>query len=214
MSSINSVNLIGRLTAGPRASTRASGHDAVRKMRIAVQRPRGKDGEDKGANYFDVVAFGRPGRQTAASTCARAARSPSPGSLNHSEWNAEDGSVAPARRDHRRQRDVPRRPASSDEAAEEQETAVAAGVGAEDDSRLLSSPIDGTPPKPGGVPLPVSASTSKIRHDRHLSHPAVLPRSRRQIASRCSPAIGDEQLPSLHISRSRSSGRSSTLRDQ
>ena len=100
-------------------------------MRVAVQRRRGKDGEDKGANYFDVVAFGgqavncgkylRKGRQIALT-----------GHLNHSEWTAEDGSS--------RQRveiiadnvmflDGPKR-----EEAEEQETAVAAGVGAEDDT--------------------------------------------------------------------------------
>jgi single-stranded DNA-binding protein len=75
MSSINSVSLIGRLTQDPAVTPST---DTTRcKMRIAVQRGRGKDGEDKGANYFDVVAFeARP--STAASTCARAARSPLP----------------------------------------------------------------------------------------------------------------------------------------
>ena len=129
MSSINSVNLIGRLTQDP---TVTPSTDSTRcKMRVAVQRRRGKDGEDKGANYFDVVAFGgqavncgkylRKGRQIALT-----------GHLNHSEWTAEDGSS--------RQRveiiadnvmflDAPKR-----EDDEEQETAVAAGVGAEDDT--------------------------------------------------------------------------------
>ncbi len=128
MSSINSVNLIGRLTQDPAVTPSA---DSTRcKMRVAVQRRRGKDGEDKGANYFDVVAFGgqavncgkylRKGRQIALT-----------GHLNHSEWTAEDGSS--------RQRveiiadnvmflDGPKR-----EDDEEPETAVAAGVGAEDD---------------------------------------------------------------------------------
>jgi len=129
MSSINSVNLIGRLTQDPAVTPST---DSTRcKMRVAVQRRRGKDGEDKGANYFDVVAFGgqavncgkylRKGRQIALT-----------GHLNHSEWTAEDGSS--------RQRveiiadnvmflDAPKR-----EDDEEQETAVAAGVGAEDDT--------------------------------------------------------------------------------
>ena len=129
MSSINSVNLIGRLTQDPAVTPST---DTTRcKMRIAVQRRRGKDGEDKGANYFDVVAFGgqavncvkylRKGRLIALT-----------GHLNHSEWTAEDGSS--------RQRveiiadnvmflDGPKR-----EDAEEQEPAVVAGVGAEDDT--------------------------------------------------------------------------------
>jgi single-strand DNA-binding protein len=129
MSSINSVSLIGRLTQDPAVTP--STETTRCKMRIAVQRRRGKDGEDKGANYFDVVAFGgqavncgkylRKGRQIALT-----------GHLNHSEWTAEDGSS--------RQRveiiadnvmflDAPKR-----DEAEDQETAVAAGVGTEDDT--------------------------------------------------------------------------------
>ena len=56
MSSLNSVNLIGRLTQDPAVNPST---DTTRcRMRIAVQRRKGKNGEDKGANYFDVVAFG------------------------------------------------------------------------------------------------------------------------------------------------------------
>lgn len=128
MSSLNSVNLIGRLTRDPAVNPRT---DTTRcRMRIAVQRRKGKNGEDKGANYFDVVAFGgqavncgkflSKGRQIAVT-----------GHLNHSEWAAEDGSS--------RQRveiiadnvmflDGPKR-----DEADEQDTAVAAGVGTEDD---------------------------------------------------------------------------------
>lgn len=128
MSSINSVSFVGRLTQDPAVTP--STETTRCKMRIAVQRRRGKDGEDKGANYFDVVAFGgqavncgkylRKGRQIALT-----------GHLNHSEWTAEDGSS--------RQRveivadnvmflDGPK----SDDTGP-QETAVAAGGGAEDD---------------------------------------------------------------------------------
>jgi single-strand DNA-binding protein len=129
MSSINSVSVVGRLTQDPETTTKND--KTVCRMRIAVQRRRGKDGEDKGANYFDVVAWDgqavncgkylRKGRQIALT-----------GHLNHNEWKAEDGSS--------RQRveiiadnvmflDAPKR-----DEAEQQETAVAAGVGTEDDS--------------------------------------------------------------------------------
>ncbi len=128
MSSINSVSVIGRLTQDPAVTPST---DITRcKMRIAVQRRKGKNGEDKGANYFDVVAFGgqavncgkylSKGRQIALT-----------GHLNHSEWTAEDGSS--------RQRveiiadnvmflNAPKR-----DEVDDQETAVAAGVGTEDD---------------------------------------------------------------------------------
>ena len=56
MSTINTATLIGRLTQDPATTT--NGETTRCKMRLAVQRRRGKDGEDKGANYFDVVAFG------------------------------------------------------------------------------------------------------------------------------------------------------------
>lgn len=89
MSSINTVTLLGRLTQDP--ATAANGETTKCKMRIAVQRRRGKNGEDKGASYFDVVAWGsqaincgkylRKGRQIALT-----------GHLNHNEWTAEDGS--------------------------------------------------------------------------------------------------------------------------
>jgi single-strand DNA-binding protein len=127
MSSINSVNLIGRLTQDPETTTKND--KTVCRMRIAVQRRRRRNGDDNGANYFDVVAFDgqgvncgkylRKGRQIALT-----------GHLNHNEWKAEDGSS--------RQRveiiadnvmflDGPK----SDEA--DSDEAVPAGVGAEDD---------------------------------------------------------------------------------
>jgi single-strand DNA-binding protein len=89
MSSINSVNLIGRLTQDPETTTKND--KTVCRMRIAVQRRRRRNGDDNGANYFDVVAFDgqgvncgkylRKGRQIALT-----------GHLNHNEWRAEDGS--------------------------------------------------------------------------------------------------------------------------
>ena len=129
MSSLNSVSLIGRLTQDPTVTP--SAENTRCKMRIAVQRPRGKNGEDKGAHYFDVVVFGgqavncgkflRKGRQIALT-----------GHLNHSEWTAEDGSS--------RQRveivanNVMFLDGAKRDDAEETDEPVAAGVGTEDDT--------------------------------------------------------------------------------
>jgi len=89
MSSINSVSVVGRLTQDPETTTKND--KTVSRMRIAVQRRRRRNGDDNGANYFDVVAFDsqavncgkylHKGRQIALT-----------GHLNHNEWTAEDGS--------------------------------------------------------------------------------------------------------------------------
>ena len=87
---MNSINLTGRLTRDPEA--RSTRDDAtVAEFRLAVQRRRGRGGEDRGAVYIDVVAFGAlagsiieylaKGRQVAVS-----------GRLEHDQWEAEDGS--------------------------------------------------------------------------------------------------------------------------
>jgi hypothetical protein len=44
---MNSVNLVARLTAAPSIEER--GGTQVGRLRLAVQRQRGKDGEDRGA---------------------------------------------------------------------------------------------------------------------------------------------------------------------
>ena len=86
---MNSINLTGRLTRDPEA--RSTRDDAtVAEFRLAVQRRR-RGGEDRGAVYVDVVAFGglagsiveylAKGRQVAVS-----------GRLEHDQWEAEDGS--------------------------------------------------------------------------------------------------------------------------
>ena len=86
---MNSINLTGRLTADPEMRTTHS-DTAVTEFRLAVQRRRSRDGEDRGAVYVDVVCFGRlaescgeylsKGRQVAAS-----------GRLEHDEWETEGG---------------------------------------------------------------------------------------------------------------------------
>jgi len=84
---MNSVNLIGRLTANP--ELHSYGDTTVARMRLAVQRPP-KDGEDRGADFIDVTTFGRQ-----ASVCeqylAKGRRVAVQGRLRHSEWQSEDG---------------------------------------------------------------------------------------------------------------------------
>jgi len=83
------LSLTGRLTADPELRSTHSGA-SVGQLRLAVPRRRGRDGEDRGAVFVDVVTFGRlaescgeylaQGRQVAVS-----------GRLELDEWEAEDG---------------------------------------------------------------------------------------------------------------------------
>ncbi len=54
---MNSINLTGRLTADPEMRTSHSA-TAVTNFRLAIQRRRSREGEDRGAVYVDVVCFG------------------------------------------------------------------------------------------------------------------------------------------------------------
>ena len=86
---MNSINLTGRLTADPEMRSTHSA-TAVTNFRLAVQRRRSREGEDRGAVYVDVVCFGglaescgeylSKGRQVAA--CGR---------LELDEWETEGG---------------------------------------------------------------------------------------------------------------------------
>jgi single-strand DNA-binding protein len=53
---MNSINLTGRLTADP--ETRSARETDVGHFRLAIQRRRSREGEDRGAVYVDVVTFG------------------------------------------------------------------------------------------------------------------------------------------------------------
>jgi single-strand DNA-binding protein len=86
---MNSVNLTGRLTTGPELHDRSG--TQVGRLRLAIQRPRGKDGEDRGADYVDVTTFGRQA-EVCGSYLAKGRRVAISGHLRHSEWEAEDGS--------------------------------------------------------------------------------------------------------------------------
>ena len=84
---MNSVNLIGRLTADPTIAERKG--TQVGNLRLAVQRPR-KDGEDQGADYVDVTVFGRQA-ETCAQYLAKGRKIAVTGRLSHSEWDGENG---------------------------------------------------------------------------------------------------------------------------
>ncbi|MGZ4216535.1 MAG: single-stranded DNA-binding protein [Solirubrobacteraceae bacterium] len=83
------IHLIGRLTADPDVHDRSG--TQVGRLRLAVQRPPTRDGESRGADYVDVTVF-----NTQAEVCrqylSKGRRVAIEGRLQHSEWQAEDGS--------------------------------------------------------------------------------------------------------------------------
>lgn len=54
---MNSVNLIGRLTRDP--EVRYSNDLAIGRFTIAINRMPSKNGEDRGADFINIVAFGK-----------------------------------------------------------------------------------------------------------------------------------------------------------
>ena len=83
---MNSITLTGRLTADPEMRSTHSA-TAVTQYRLAVQRRRSREGEDRGAVYVDVVSFAEScaqylekGRQVAVS-----------GRLELDEWETDAG---------------------------------------------------------------------------------------------------------------------------
>ena len=86
---MNSVQLVARLTAAPELNDRNG--TQVGRLRLAVQRPRGKDGEDRGADFVDVTVFGRQA-QTCAQYLEKGRKVAVEGHLHHSEWETDDGS--------------------------------------------------------------------------------------------------------------------------
>ena len=86
---LNRVILIGRLTAAPELHDRSG--TQVGRLRLAVQRPRSKDGEDRGADFVDVTVFNNQA-QVCNQYLAKGRRVAIEGRLQHSEWQAEDGS--------------------------------------------------------------------------------------------------------------------------
>ena len=56
---MNSVSLIGRLTRDPEVRYGAASQTAVARFSIAIDRGRDRDGNDRGADYPNIVCFGR-----------------------------------------------------------------------------------------------------------------------------------------------------------
>ena len=83
------IQLVARLTAAPELNDRNG--TQVGRLRLAVQRPRGKDGEDRGADFVDVTVFGRQA-QTCAQYLEKGRKVAVEGHLHHSEWETDDGS--------------------------------------------------------------------------------------------------------------------------
>jgi single-strand DNA-binding protein len=85
---VNSVNLIARVCVTPELRTGQNG-TSVATLRVAVPRPR-RDGADQGADYVDVVTFGRQA-ETCAEYLTKGRRIAVAGRLSHSEWTDGDG---------------------------------------------------------------------------------------------------------------------------
>ena len=56
---MNSVSLIGRLTKDPDVRYGAASQTAVARFSIAIDRGKDKNGEDRGADFPNIVCFGR-----------------------------------------------------------------------------------------------------------------------------------------------------------
>ena len=56
---MNSVTLIGRLTKDPEVRYGAASQTAVARFSIAIDRGKDKDGNDRGADYPNIVCFGK-----------------------------------------------------------------------------------------------------------------------------------------------------------
>jgi len=86
---MNTVTLSGRLTADPQS--RSAGDMQICDLRLAVSRRKGREGEDRGAVFVDITAFG--GQATACGKfLSKGSRVGVQGRLELDEWQAQDGS--------------------------------------------------------------------------------------------------------------------------
>lgn len=87
MSDINSVNFTARLTKDPELRSTRSEH-SVTTLRVAIQRPKSRDGEDRGAVFYSVEVW-----NGAAENCVRflskGSRIAVNGRLDHDQWKDE-----------------------------------------------------------------------------------------------------------------------------
>lgn len=85
---MNAVHLIGRITQD--VELRERGETKVAQLRLAVPRGRDKNGEDRGADFVDVVCFGRQA-EVCANYLAKGRRIAIEGRLHHDEWDSDNG---------------------------------------------------------------------------------------------------------------------------
>lgn len=86
---MNNVSITGRLTADPQQRT--AGELQICDLRVAIARRKGRDGEDRGAVFVDVTAFG-PLAKVCGQYLAKGRRAAVQGRLELDEWEAADGS--------------------------------------------------------------------------------------------------------------------------
>ena len=86
---MNTVNLIGRLTADPQLRN-TNGGTPVCTLRLAVPRPP-RDGSNQEATFVDVTTFARQA-EAAAEHLAKGRQVAVTGRLDCREWTGEDGS--------------------------------------------------------------------------------------------------------------------------
>ncbi len=84
---MNSITLTGRLTADPDTTHSAT---AVTQFRLAIQRRRSRNGEDRGAVYVDVVSFGGLA-ESCAQYLAKGRQVAVSGRLELDEWETDAG---------------------------------------------------------------------------------------------------------------------------
>ena len=82
------MHLIGRITQD--VELRERGETKVAQLRLAVPRGRDKSGEDRGADFVDVVCFGRQA-EVCANYLGKGRRIAVEGRLHHDEWDGENG---------------------------------------------------------------------------------------------------------------------------
>lgn len=87
MQDINSVTFTGRLTADPEIRTTQS-DKAVGRMRVAIQRPSGKDGSDRGAAFYDVEVWNAVAKSCGAYLQGSAVAVES--RLEHQQWTDDN----------------------------------------------------------------------------------------------------------------------------
>jgi single-strand DNA-binding protein len=85
---VNTVNLIGRLTADPELRATRGGK-SVTTIRIAIARRPGNGGEDRGAAYFDVEVWGATA-ENVAKYVTKGREVAISGRLEHQEWTTKD----------------------------------------------------------------------------------------------------------------------------